>query len=751
MDFNIPLTARPVVLYVYYDFTVITHGLVQKADMMKTHYRTCSLCEAMCGLQIEHEGEQIISVKGNPDDILSFGHICPKGVAIQDLHSDPDRLRAPMKRIGDSWEEISWEEALDTTAKRLVAVQNDFGKDAVASYWGNPIVHNFGALMSAAKFRRTLKTRNNYTAASVDVLPSELVQYLMYGSQFLYTIPDVDRTDFMLILGANPVVSNGSLWSAGDIKRRMKDLTARGGKIILIDPRRTESAKLANRHHFIRPGTDAVFLLAILHIIFKKGLIKPGHLTKILKGWERIETIAHSFSLSEASDITGIAANDIEQIAIDFATAERAICYGRMGTSTQVFGGLCQWLIQVLNIATGNLDREGGLMFASPAFDLPALASRGSYNKFKSRVRGLPETSGSLPSAALAEEMLTPGPGQIKAFICNAGNPVLTIPNGKQLETALESLDFMVSIDFYINETSAKAHIILPPTGPLEHSNFDVLFNLLAVRNIVKYSEAMIKPDDNSKDDWAIYDGLIKRMKGLKGRKSSPSARFWSALVKQFPYLGSAEFMLDLALRKGPYGKGFMPFRKGLSLSRLRRAPHGIDLGPLKPRLPERLFTKDKMINVAPSVYINDIKRLKEESLSACKQDVKPLLLIGRRHKRSNNSWMHNSHRMIKGKDRCTAMIHPRDAEHHQVENGQNITVKSRTGSIRVKAEISDEISPGVVSIPHGWGHMRPGTKLSIARQMPGVSVNDITDEMAIDEISGTAAVNGIPVQIIPN
>lgn len=716
--------------------------------MTETHLRTCTLCEALCGLEIKHDRGEVISVKGNPNDILSQGHICPKGVAIQDIHSDPDRLRAPVKRNGDKWEAISWDEAFDITAQKLVAVQKQHGNDAVAFYWGNPVVHNFGAFMSASKIRKCLKTKNNFSAASVDTLPSELVQYLMYGSMFLYTVPDIDRTDYMLILGANPAVSNGSLWSAGDIKKRMKNLTSKGGKIVLIDPRRTETAKLASEHHFIKPGTDAVFLLAVLRVIFEIELVNVGRLTKWLEGWEKIRPVVDSYTLEEASDITGISTKSIEQIAVELATSERAICYGRMGTSTQAFGGLCQWLIQIINIATGNLDREGGVMFANPAFDFPRIAAQGSHNRYSTRVRSLPETCGTLPSVALAEEILTPGPGQVKAFICNAGNPVLTTPNGKKLEDALDSLEFMVSVDFYINETSRKADIILPPTGPLEHSNYDILFNLMAVRNIAKYSHSMTKTGQNTRDDWEIYDGLIKRINWLKGKKGTPASRFWNRLTNIIPYLGTPEFILDIALRKGPHGKGFTPFKKGLSLKRLRQAPNGIDLGPLTPRLPGRLFTKDKMINVAPSIFVKDVLRLKKEHSTSNCQPSSSLLLIGRRDKRTNNSWMHNSKRMIKGNNRCTAMIHPDDATQHQLTDGQEITISSRIGSIQINAEISDEVSPGVVSIPHGWGHNRSGTNLNIAEQMPGVSVNDITDELAIDEISGTAAVNGIPIQI---
>ena len=718
--------------------------------MVETHIRTCSLCEAMCGLKIEHEGGKVISVKGNPDDVHSFGHICPKGVAIQDLHTDPDRLRHPVKRDGDRWTRISWDEALDTVAQGLVTAQQQHGNNAVAIYWGNPIVHNFDALLSVGSIKRCLKTQNNFSAASVDILPSELTQYLMYGSTFLYTIPDIDRTDYMLMLGANPAVSNGSLWSAGDIKKRMKLLTGRGGKITLIDPRRTETARYATSHHFIKPGADAVFLLAVLRIIFEKGLSNPGRLTEWLKDWDSIEPLSKAFSLGEAAAVTGIAAVDIETIAVDFATADSAICYGRMGVSTQAYGGLCHWLMQVINIATGNFDRAGGMMFATPAFDLPANTPRGSHGTYHSRVRGLPETAGALPVVALAEEMLTPGEGQIKAFLCNAGNPVLSTPNGKQLERALDGLDFMAAVDFYINETTCKADIILPPIGILEHGNYDALFNLMAVRNISKYTGAMVKPAKDTRGEWQIYQGLVQRINHLKGKKTPLKARLGTGIKKLFPYLASSTFILDIGLRLGPYGKGFLPFKKGLSLARLRRAPNGIDLGPLKPSLPRRLFTKDKMINAAPKVFTDDIARLRSDFDGTPPDPAFPMLLIGRRDVRTNNSWMHNSQRMVRGKDRCTVMLHPDDATAYGIKAGESVTITTRVGSIKAAAEITDTICPGVISIPHGWGHGRQGVRLGVAATVPGVSVNDITDEMAADKVSGTAAFNAVPVSIAP-
>ena len=520
--------------------------------------------------------------------------------------------------------------------------------------------------------------------------------------------------------------------------------------MILIDPRRTETARYATKHHFITPGTDAVFLLAILRTLFEKGLVNPSHLQSWLKGWEDIEPLSRAFTLDQAALITVIPATEIERIAVDFGSANAAICYGRMGVSTQEFGALCQWLIQVINIATGNLDRAGGMMFSRPAIDLLRSEARGSFDTYRSRVRGLAEFGRELPSSVLAEEMLTEGEGQIKAFITTAGNPVLSTPNGKKLEQALPELEFMVSIDFYINETTCHADIILPPTGPLEHGHYDLVFNLFAVRDVAKFSPPMFKPAPGALNDRKIYQGLISRINRLRGKKTSLKERMWAGLQKLFPYLASNQFILDLGLRLGPYGKGFLPFAKGLTLKRLKSKPHGIDLGPLKSALPDRLFTKDKKIDVAPKILTEDLVRLKARyaNMEQSAQDKGHLLLIGRRDVRTNNSWMHNSLRLVKGKNRCTLLIHPDDAARHTIADGQLVTVTSRTGAVTANAEITDAIYRGVVSLPHGWGHDRSGISMDVASAHAGVSVNDITDDLLIDQVCGNASVNGVPVAL---
>ena len=481
----------------------------------------------MCGVEIRHRGNEIVSIRGDEADPFSRGHICPKALALKDVHEDPDRLRRPVRREGDTWREISWDEALDETAKRLLAIQRAHGSEAVASYFGNPQVHSYSGLMGGARLLRTLRSRNRYSATSVDQLPHHLVSWLLYGHQLMIPIPDLDRTQFLLVLGANPVVSNGSLMTAPDVAQRLKALRARGGRLVVVDPRRTETAALADTHLFVRPGSDALLLLALLQVIFAEGLAAPGRLTDSLVGLEALRTICDEWTPERVAGPTGIDAAHIRQLAREFAASPAAVCYGRMGVSTQAFGALSQWLIQLLNIVTGNLDREGGAMFTSPALDTRrsgvGFGTPGSFAKRKTRVRGLPEFSGEYPVAALAEEILTPGKDQIRGLVTAAGNPVLSTPNGGQLSAALPQLEFMVSIDFYINETTRHAHLILPPTFALERDHFDLVFHMLAIRNTVKYCEPLFPRQADQRHDWEICEGLASRLESLDPTRRTPT------------------------------------------------------------------------------------------------------------------------------------------------------------------------------------------------------------------------------------
>lgn len=689
------------------------------------HHRACHLCEAICGLSIETRNAQILSIKGDPQDSFSRGHICPKAVALQDIQNDPDRLRQPMRRVGSEWHAIEWEEAFTLAAERLADIRERHGNNAVAVYQGNPSVHNYGLMTHSNYFLGLLKTRNRFSATSVDQLPHHLTSLMMYGHGLLIPIPDIDHTDFMLVLGGNPLASNGSIMTVPDVEKRIRALQARGGKLVVVDPRRSETAAIADQHLFVRPGEDAALLFGLLNTLFDEQLIRTSHLP--VEGVDELRAAVGPFTAEAMSPRCGVPAEQIRQLARDFAAADKAVCYGRMGISTQAFGTLCQWLVQSINLVSGNLDRVGGALCTQPAVDLVANTSGGHFNRWQSRVSGLPEYGGELPVSALAEEMLIEGEGQVRALVTVAGNPVLSTPNGRQLEQALDGLEFMLSVDFYINETTRYADLILPPTAPLEHDHYDTTFNVFAVRNVTRFNEAVLPKPAGALHDWEIFVGLATAF----------AARIGTDLKPTLP----PEQIIDVGLRAGPYGDGSA---SGLSVSRLRDYPHGLDLGPLQPNLAARLKTASHHVQAAPPLFLGDIQRFACAAPLATGQ----LLLIGRRHVRSNNSWMHNYHRLVKGKPRHQLLMNPADLDRLGLLDGQRVKVRSRVGMIEVDVAASDEMMPGVVSLPHGWGHGRPGVQLEIATRLPGASANDLTDERQLDVLSGNAALNGVPVWV---
>ncbi|BBP79088.1 dehydrogenase [Pseudomonas sp. Ost2] len=698
--------------------------------MTKTlHHRACHLCEAICGLTIEtttsEDRVQITSIKGDPLDTFSRGHICPKAVALQDIQNDPDRLRQPMLRVGSEWQPIEWEAAFALVAERLGAIQARHGQNAVAIYQGNPSVHNYGLMTHSNYFLGLLKTRNRFSATSVDQLPQHLSSYLMYGHGLLLPIPDIDNTDFMLILGGNPLASNGSIMTVPDVEKRLKAIQARGGKLVVVDPRRSETAAMADQHLFIRPGGDAALLFGLLSTLFQEGLTRDSHLP--VDGLDDVRKAVAGFTAEAMSPLCAVPAEQIRQLARDFAAADKAVCYGRMGVSTQAFGTLCHWLVQLINLVTGNLDRVGGALCTSPAVDLVASTAGGHFNRWQSRVSGLPEYGGELPVSALAEEMLSEGEGQVRALVTVAGNPVLSTPNGRQLEQALDGLEFMVSIDLYINETTRYADLILPSTSALENDHYDTTFNMFAVRNVTRFNRAILAKPEGALHDWEIFVGLAKAFAALTGKELKPT-------------MPPAQ-MIDMGLRLGRYGDAS---EHKLSVQALAGHPHGVDLGPLRPNLGKRLKTPEQRVQAAPPEILADLARFAAQQVP----EAGELLMIGRRHVRSNNSWMHNYHRLVKGKPRHQLLMHPDDLASRGLDDGQRVRVSSRVGMIEVEVLASLEMMPGVVSLPHGWGHARPGVQMSIASGQPGSSANDLTDERQLDELSGNAALNGVPVQV---
>ncbi len=696
---------------------------------IQTHYRTCNICEAMCGLEIQHRGTEILSIKGDQDDPFSHGHICPKAVALQDFYNDKDRLKTPIRRTADGWQAISWDEAFEEIASRFRGIQQEHGKDTVGVYLGNPNAHNFGNAIMLPRFFKALGTNNRYSSASADQLPHHVASNYMFGAGMLVPIPDIDHTDFMLIIGANPIVSNGSLMTAPGVGKRLKAIQQRGGKVVVVDPRRTETARKADQHLFIRPETDALFMLALVHTLFDEQLVTLGHLESGIEGLDQLADAVQSYSPETVAETCGMSSTAIRELAREMAAARSAVCYSRMGASTQSFGGLCQWLNNVLNILTGNFDSRGGAMFPQPAFDLvrDKKGKPSSYGRYESRVRKLPYFNNEFPVATLADEILTPGDGKIRAMITIAGNPVLSAPGGARLEEAFDSLDFMVSVDIYLNETTRHADIILPATTGLEVPHFDVFFNSFAVRNTVKFSEPMFEKTPDQKHDWEILRDLSLQLTGLEDDGVTPEA------------------MLDLGLKHGAYGK------QGMSLEKLKANPHGVDLGPLQPCLEQRIQTGDGKIRIAPDLYLKDLERLDAWARIQADQNADyPFALISRRLPRSHNTWTQNSHRLVKGRNPCTLQMNAADASRLGLEDGQLATVSSVTGHIRLPVEIDDDMFEGVISVPQGWGHNRADIRMSIAESQPGVSMNDVTDSHRIDALTGNAAFNGTRVAVSP-
>lgn len=746
--------------------------------MSVTAYRTCPLCEATCGLELTLDASGAVErVRGDADDVFSRGFLCPKGVSIKELHDDPDRLRTPLRRTADgSFEPCTWDEAFALVAAGLEGVRARGGADAVALYIGNPSAHNMSALLYARALAKGLGTRNVYSASTVDQYPKQLASALLFGTATTVAVPDLDRTDHLLVLGANPLASNGSLMTAPDVRGRLRAIQARGGKVVVVDPRRSRTARAADEHVPIRPGTDALLLIAMVAVLFEEELAAPGRLEPLCDGLGELRGLAAPFAPERVAAATGVPAETIRRLARELAAAERAVVYGRMGTTTQTFGTTASWLVDVLNVLTGNLDREGGAMFPLPAVGgsnsrgEPGRGRGARTGRWSSRVRGLGEVFGELPVACLAEEIETPGDGQVRALITLAGNPVVSTPNAGRLDGALASLDFIVSVDLYVTETSRHADVILPAPSPLERAHYDLALYGFAIRNVANYSPAVLPMGDGMQDEWrtllrltgiAVGQGagadvdaiddfvaldVLRREAATAG--SPVHGRDPAELLAALAPRRGPERLLDALLRTGPYGEGFGRDPDGLSLAALEAAPHGIDLGALQPRLPDALRTASGRIELTPPALVADVERL-HAALDAPAEDG-AMVLIGRRDLRSNNSWMHNLPLLVRGPERCTVQVHPDDAARLGLTDGAPARVRSRVGAIELPVEVDDAIMPGVVSIPHGWGHGVDGVGWRVASAHAGANSNVLADELAVDPVSGNAVLNGIPVSLAP-
>ncbi|CAM5263391.1 molybdopterin-dependent oxidoreductase [Streptomyces griseus] len=720
----------------------------------RTAPRICPLCEATCGLTLTIEGTTVTGARGDRDDIFSKGFICPKGASFGGLDADPDRLRVPLVR-GDDGElrEATWGEAFDRIAARIPDLVTAHGPQAVGVVLGNPNVHTMAGSLYPPLLLAALRTRNVFTASTLDQMPKHVSSGLLFGDAHAIPVPDLDRTGHLLLIGANPLESNGSLCTAPDFPGRLKALRRRGGTLTVIDPRRTRTARLADRHVAIRPGADALLLAALAHTLIAEKLADPGPLAEHLEGLDELAAALADFTPDAVATACDVDTDTITAIARELAAAPTAAVYGRIGSCTVEHGTLASWLVDVLNILTGNLDRPGGALFplsATARPPRPAAPGKGfALGRWASRVSGHPEAKGELPIAALAEEIDTPGEDRIRALVVIAANPVLSAPDGDRLDAALaDGLDFMVSVDPYLNETSRHADVVLPPPPPSQSAHFDFAFNSFAVHNQVRYTRAAVPLEDGRLDESEIHARLILAVSGLHGappsavddlavdaaltRAGAPKERAAELTGENGP-----ERRLDLMLRLGPYG---------LTLERLLAHPHGIDLGPLKPRVPEVLRTRSGRIELLPEPIAADLPRLRR----ALGDRPAPLVLVGRRHLRSNNSWMHNVGSLTGGSNVCTLQIHPDDAARLGLVDGATARIESSGGGIEAPTEITDTVRSGVVSLPHGWGHNRPGTRMSVAAADPGANVNQLLDGTLLDPLSGTAVLNAIPVSITP-
>ncbi len=725
---------------------------------MAVAFTTCPLCEATCGLRLTVEAGAVTAIRGDAEDVLSHGFICPKGASLKELHEDPDRLRTPMVRdAGGTLRPASWDEAFAAIDRRLPAIQAEHGHDAVAVYIGNPTAHNLASLLYGRVLLKALRTRNIFSASTVDQFPKQVASALMFGSGATVAVPDVDRTDHLLILGANPLASQGSLLTAPDMRGRLRAIRARGGKVVVVDPRRTRTAREADEHHFIRPGTDALLLAAMVHTLFDEALVDPGALADHVAGLDAVGELAAGIAPEDAAGACGIAAPEIRRMARELAAAPSAAVYGRIGTTTQRFGTTASWLVDILNVLTGNLDRPGGAMFPRPATGSsntsgePGRGRGAAFGRWSSRVREMGEVFGELPAACLAEEIQTPGEGRVRALVTVGGNPAVSTPNSERLAAAMETLDFMVSVDVYVNETTRHADVILPGPSPLQRPHYDLALLGFAVRNVANYSPPALGLDPEVPGEWetllrlaAIVTGqgpdadvaALDRLVALDvaGRMGGDPEELLAAVE---PRVGP-ERLLDLRLRGGPYD---------LTLADLEAAPHGVDLGPLEPRLPDALRTPSGKVELAPEPLVADVARLHE----ALAEPVDGgMVLVGRRDLRSNNSWMHNLPTLVRGKPRCTAHVHPDDAERLGLADGEPAVVRSRAGAVVIPVEVTGDVMPGVVSIPHGWGHDLPGVDLAVAAEHAGTNSNVLSDELVLEPLSGTAVLNGIPVELAP-
>lgn len=735
----------------------------------------------MCGLRVTVEDGAVRGVRANPDDVWSRGHLCPKGASLHQLHDDPDRLRKPLVRNRSGGHaEVSWDDAFAEAERVLRPVLDRYGAAAATVYIGNPVAHNLalatyvGALVGLGG---AAGMGAYYSPGTVDQWPLNVVSALLFGGMWNSPVPDLDRTDHLVILGANPAASQGSMLSTPDIMGKLAAIRRRGGAVVVVDPRRTETARRASQWVPIQPGTDALLLFALLYALDETGAIRrPPHLAGLVDGLDDVVALSAQFSPERVAPATGIPADEIRRLAAGLAAADHPVLYSRIGACTQEFGTLATWLVFVVNVALGAVDRLGGAVFPKPVMWSPMFmkppdqdAPGWRFGRFRSRVRGTPEVLGQFPIGCLAEEITTPGDGQIRALITVAGNPAVSAPGARRLDAALERLDAMISVDNWLNETTRHAQVILPGLSPLERPHSDDLYWMYSLASCVKWSDPVLAPDPARPSEWEILLRLAGALVGTPVADVDVAATddlytqgiiYTACGSPGTPLFGrdpaevfgtlkgvGPERLVDLGIRVGPWGDDLGRRPDGLTLETVRRHPDGLRLGELESgRLREVVTTPSGRIELVHAVFTDDVPRL----LARMDRPAAPMVLTSRRHLRSNNSWMHNVAALMRGRDRCTLLIHPADAEHHGIADGQWVDVATEEGSVRVVAELTDDMSPGVLSLPHGWGHGLRGTRLAVANDHPGVNVNSINPVGLVDVPSNTHVVNGVPCRVAP-
>ena len=664
---------------------------------------------------------------------------------MEEVVNDHDRVLKPLRRKRDgSFEEVSWESALSDISARLSDVLDEHGKESVAWYMGNPGAFSYSHTLWAKGFLDAIGSPHYYTAGSQDVNNRFAASALLYGSPLVVPIPDLRRTDFLLMVGANPLVSHGSVLSAPRVREQLLGLEKRGGRVVVVDPRRSETAKQFE-HLPIRPDADAWLLLSLLQVVLDEGLADRGWLAEHAKGADELERLVAGHSPEDTESRTGVPADRARELARAFAEAPSAAAYGRTGSCLGRFGTLVSFLLDALNAVTGNLDSPGGAVFGRPPIALDDVAERvglASYGKTRARFGDFPDVIGNLPASLLPREIETPGARQVKAMFVSAGNPVLSVPDGDAMERALGKLDLMVALDFYVNETTKHADYVLPTTTLYERDDVPIAFLGFFSQPFIQTTERVIEPRGESRQEWEIIDDLSRRM-GL-APYSIPALR----AAAKLGFRPTPQRLVDLLLRTGPKGDLFGARRGGLSLDELRKHPHGLLLGEEIETgvLGDKVRHKGSRVHLAPPEIVEEMTRAESSNGD---DPAYPLRLIGLRELRSHNSWMHNAPMLMRGGRVQALRVHPDDAAACGLEDGGEVSVESKSGAVTVPVKVTDEMMPGAVALPHGWGH-RGGWKL--ANEHAGANVNLLasSDPEDLERLAGMAHLNGIPVRLEP-